>query len=218
MASYHQYIEVLDGADGHPLPGWPYAFPKRQFVASPFLVDMNLDGRQELAVASKSGEIFFFGEDGLPLRDKTFKLDKLVVRKNWFEGYDTHRNVASFAKDTTAADKGGSTARRLKEAPNDADDEVEAPGDYGIYDDYYEWDYLDRSSGDVESSTETGEDSNDVVRVDPHILATPVVEDLDGDGYQEIIVPVSYYFDRCGFFFFFFFFLLVSLRIFVLIL
>jgi len=38
-------------------------------------------------------------------------------------------------------------------------------------------------------------DSN-FVYVDPHVLATPLITDVDGDGvYAEMIVPVSYYFD-----------------------
>lgn len=187
MASYHQYIEVLSGEDGHPLPGWPYAFPRRQFVSSPFLVDMNLDGRQELAVASKSGEIFFFGEDGLPLRDKTFKIDKLPVNKNWFEGYDPHSNVASFSKESAAP--AAANGRKLSQVGEDDYN----PPDYGLYDEY-SWEDYDDMGPPGQPSPSSG--SQETVFVDPHILATPVVEDLDGDGFQEIIVPVSYYFDR----------------------
>lgn len=37
---------------------------------------------------------------------------------------------------------------------------------------------------------------NSFVFIDPHVLATPVISDLDGDGVsEEIVVPVSYYFD-----------------------
>ena len=32
--------------------------------------------------------------------------------------------------------------------------------------------------------------------VDAHILATPVLADLDGDGQEELIASVSYYFDQ----------------------
>ncbi len=36
----------------------------------------------------------------------------------------------------------------------------------------------------------------DVVHVDPHVLATPLITDVDGDGvHAEMVVPVSYYFD-----------------------
>lgn len=37
---------------------------------------------------------------------------------------------------------------------------------------------------------------SDYVFVDPHVLATPIISDTDGDGiYAELVVPVSYYFD-----------------------
>ena len=44
----------------------------------------------------------------------------------------------------------------------------------------------------------TGLDPSDaeMVYVDPHILATPVLADTNGDGIRnELIVPISYYFD-----------------------
>ena len=39
-------------------------------------------------------------------------------------------------------------------------------------------------------------DDNDYVFVDPHVLATPIIADTNGDGiFAELVVPVSYYFD-----------------------
>lgn len=37
--------------------------------------------------------------------------------------------------------------------------------------------------------------AKDFVFVDAHVLATPVIADLDADGNSDLIVPVSYYFD-----------------------
>jgi hypothetical protein len=34
------------------------------------------------------------------------------------------------------------------------------------------------------------------VLVDAHIISTPVIEDIDGDGDAEIIFAVSYFFDK----------------------
>jgi len=34
------------------------------------------------------------------------------------------------------------------------------------------------------------------VYIDPHILATPAIADIDGDGSEELVVAVSYFFDR----------------------
>lgn len=34
------------------------------------------------------------------------------------------------------------------------------------------------------------------VYIDAHILATPAIADLDGDGAEELVVAVSYFYDR----------------------
>lgn len=38
--------------------------------------------------------------------------------------------------------------------------------------------------------------SSPFIFIDAHILATPAIGDLDGDGIDELVVPVSYFFDR----------------------
>lgn len=37
---------------------------------------------------------------------------------------------------------------------------------------------------------------SEYVYVDPHVLCTPNIADIDGDGHEEIVVAVSYFFDR----------------------
>ena len=32
--------------------------------------------------------------------------------------------------------------------------------------------------------------------IDAHVLASPTIADVNGDGYQEMIIPISYYFDK----------------------
>ncbi len=34
------------------------------------------------------------------------------------------------------------------------------------------------------------------MQVPPHILASPVMVDVDGDGYEDVVIAVSYFFDR----------------------
>lgn len=34
------------------------------------------------------------------------------------------------------------------------------------------------------------------VYIDAHILTTPAIADIDGDGVEELVVAVSYFFDR----------------------
>lgn len=36
----------------------------------------------------------------------------------------------------------------------------------------------------------------DFVYIDSHLLCNPVIGDLDGDGHDELVVAVSYFFDR----------------------
>jgi hypothetical protein len=38
--------------------------------------------------------------------------------------------------------------------------------------------------------------SRDTIFVDAHILATPVIADLDEDGNEELVIGISYYFDE----------------------
>lgn len=39
-------------------------------------------------------------------------------------------------------------------------------------------------------------DDTEYVFVDPHVLCTPNIADIDGDGHEEVVVSVSYFFDR----------------------
>lgn len=58
-------------------------------------------------------------------------------------------------------------------------------------------DYVDESMwGDEEWTEEKHETLEDYVNVDSHILCTPVIADIDNDGVHEMIVAVSYFFDR----------------------
>lgn len=58
-------------------------------------------------------------------------------------------------------------------------------------------DYVDPSMwGDEEWVEGKHEKLEDYVNIDSHILCTPVIADIDGDGIQEMVVAVSYFFDR----------------------
>ncbi|KAG1337768.1 protein DEFECTIVE IN EXINE FORMATION 1 [Cocos nucifera] len=58
-------------------------------------------------------------------------------------------------------------------------------------------DYVDESMwGDEEWTEVEHEKMEDYVNIDSHILSTPVIADIDNDGTQEMIVAVSYFFDR----------------------
>ncbi|KAG1365845.1 Protein DEFECTIVE IN EXINE FORMATION 1 [Cocos nucifera] len=58
-------------------------------------------------------------------------------------------------------------------------------------------DYVDESMwGDEEWTEVKHEKMEDYVNIDSHILSTPIIADIDNDGIQEMIVAVSYFFDR----------------------
>ncbi|EPS71130.1 hypothetical protein M569_03629, partial [Genlisea aurea] len=58
-------------------------------------------------------------------------------------------------------------------------------------------DYVDESLwGDEEWTEAQHEKLEDYVQIDAHILCTPVIADIDNDGISEMVVAVSYFFDR----------------------
>ena len=88
--TFVRYAEALDG-QGHELPGWPYAFSRSTFHSSPLKYDIDGDGNDEMLLLTFDAEAVFLSERGLPMRGHGFKLPKLKVRKDWFEGlHDIH--------------------------------------------------------------------------------------------------------------------------------
>ncbi|CAL9198700.1 protein DEFECTIVE IN EXINE FORMATION 1-like isoform X1 [Musa acuminata AAA Group] len=89
---------------------------------------------------------------------------------------------------------------------NDQDLEEEADSSFDLFrnseelaDEYnYDYDdYVDESMwGDENWTEESHEKLEDYVSIDSHILCTPVIADIDNDGIQEMVVAVSYFFDR----------------------
>ncbi|KAJ0987858.1 hypothetical protein J5N97_006214 [Dioscorea zingiberensis] len=72
-------------------------------------------------------------------------------------------------------------------------DAEDLPDEYSYdYDDYVD----DSMWGDEDWTEEKHEKMEDYVNIDSHILCTPVIADIDNDGIQEMVVAVSYFFDR----------------------
>ncbi|PHU07071.1 Protein DEFECTIVE IN EXINE FORMATION 1 [Capsicum chinense] len=61
--------------------------------------------------------------------------------------------------------------------------------DYDDYVDEHQWE-------DEEFREPEHEKAEDYVDIDAHVLCTPVIADIDGDGVSEMIVAVSYFFDH----------------------
>ncbi|TKY63430.1 DEFECTIVE IN EXINE FORMATION 1 [Spatholobus suberectus] len=84
VPSFVHYLEVLEGADGDKMPGWP-AFHQSTVHSSPLLYDIDKDGVREIALATYNGEVLFFRVSGYMMSDK-LEVPRRKVRKNWFVG------------------------------------------------------------------------------------------------------------------------------------
>ena len=69
------------------------------------------------------------------------------------------------------------------------------------FEDYYT--YIDEGDFDTDEvwgnqyfEGDDHEEEKDYVMIDPHILSTPAIADIDNDGHDELVVGVSYFYDR----------------------
>jgi hypothetical protein len=49
---------------------------------------------------------------------------------------------------------------------------------------------------DIQIHIPEGNEEEDELLIDGHVLHTPVIVDIDKDGHDDLLVPVSYYFDQ----------------------
>ncbi|GER36585.1 defective in exine formation [Striga asiatica] len=112
------------------------------------------------------------------------------VRRKLLEENDS--KVNEDAHTATVENEGGLEA--------DADSSFELLRDSDELGDEYNYDYddyIDDSMwGDEEWTEAQHEKLEDYVHIDAHVLCTPVIADIDKDGVFEMIVAVSYFFDR----------------------
>ncbi|KAJ4761384.1 hypothetical protein LUZ62_071759 [Rhynchospora pubera] len=94
----------------------------------------------------------------------------------------------------------GATVQNNNVLEEDADSSFNLFRDVEDVDDEYSYDYddyVDESMwGDEDWKEAAHQNLQDYVHVDSHILSTPVIADIDHDGVQEMVVAVSYFFDR----------------------
>nr|AAG31445.1 defective in exine formation [Arabidopsis thaliana] len=84
VPSFVHYLEVLEGADGDKMPGWP-AFHQSNVHSSPLLFDIDKDGVREIALATYNAEVLFFRVSGFLMSDK-LEVPRRKVHKNWHVG------------------------------------------------------------------------------------------------------------------------------------
>ncbi|XBH74144.1 hypothetical protein VPH35_101151 [Triticum aestivum] len=109
---------------------------------------------------------------------------------------------------TGSAETHGSDAGTAGESTveNDEPLEEEANASFDLFRDAedlpeeYSYDYDDYVNetwwGDEDWTEQEHEKAEDYVSIDAHILSTPVIADIDNDDVQEMVIAVSYFFDR----------------------
>lgn len=81
IPTFSQYLEGLAGATGDDLPGYPFVHPKFKSYSSPLPVDIDGDGRVDWLVATYTGELLLFNEEGTART--LLQIPPLAVKKNW---------------------------------------------------------------------------------------------------------------------------------------
>lgn len=99
------------------------------------------------------------------------------------------------------ASANNATVENDEELEEDADASFDLfrEGDEALADEYtYDYDdYVDEAAwGDEDWTEAQHQKEEDFVNIDSHILSTPVIADIDNDSINEMIIAVSYFFDR----------------------
>jgi hypothetical protein len=101
---------------------------------------------------------------------------------------DARKRAAAAAAAAGVAGDGGDASIGVPPAPPVYPSEDAYDGDYGGWGEQ-EWEPEDSDA--FWKDPEEG-----MIRIDAHVLCSPTVADLDGDGVPELIVAVSYFFDK----------------------
>ncbi len=122
--------------------------------------------------------------------------------------YDAPRAAPRRGADADAADDdalnadaaalaAGQAARAARATPGSSDDggggDAYSSSDYGGGWGAQEWDPSSREGGAEAFWKDPGEG---MIDIDAHVLCSPTLADLDGDGTPELLVAVSYFFDK----------------------
>lgn len=190
VPSFSGEVWAVHGENGHIVDNWPFYLEDRAFYASPLVYDINKDGKLEFLLTTSDAEVVFLQIDNTLLHGETIKVPPLRVKKDWYllDQNDRDKLLQEMEK-------------QLAELhfPDSSNSKVEKTQDpYSEYESRYGRHADPLYSKSQPEKRPSGIDPNDpsYVFVDPHVMATPVLTDLDRDGIEnELVIPVSFYYD-----------------------
>ncbi|KAF2076386.1 hypothetical protein CYY_002291 [Polysphondylium violaceum] len=210
VANSYSYIDVISAHDGERALGWPFILPASGFTASPLVYDFNQDDRLDVIVTTNEGEIVFIDRSGIAIFNSTLRVPPLKVKKDWYTNLDLNHVDAALSLHNKENQR-NAIKRNLDQQFRDQQ-EIRN-------NDTYTGPPTAENRDQVLEDIQMGMDKNDplysqkfddyllenlwysvkdprYVWIDPHVLSTPVIADIDNDGIMEMIVSVSYYFDQ----------------------
>eukprot|EP01132_Coremiostelium_polycephalum_P000953 gene953-1208_t len=209
------FIDVLRGKDGERAFGFPFVLPDSTFASSPLVYDIDNDSRLDILVTTRNGEIVFISNDGFPVYDATLKVPPLKITKNWYEGLvGNHVDSAFSLHDTdnlrnTFLNKGD--LHKDNRMDPEKQQQQQQQHQQQQQEDIFSWFsesykqhitdtsdplYSSKFEHYLKSNPNYAKKSSSHVWVDSHVLSTPVIADVDGDGKMDLIVSASYFFDQ----------------------
>eukprot|EP00298_Acanthocystis_sp_HF-20_P002965 c13345_g1_i2.p1 GENE.c13345_g1_i2~~c13345_g1_i2.p1 ORF type:complete len:744 (+),score=304.65 c13345_g1_i2:35-2233(+) len=211
VSTYAQFIDVVDAKNGHSKRGWPFSMEGANFHSSPDVVDVDGDGSLEIVIVSFDGEVLVFGKNGVPYLSQTIQVPKLKVRKNWYSSAQRDQILAEFVPASERQES--KTLSKLKSglhhdhsahnppilpfSDNEAEATVQMPfGEDGQQSFRELFMAPEKVSGKNGTETPNSIVEGDYVFIDSHVLCSSAINDIDQDGHMDIILAVSYFFDR----------------------
>ncbi|KAK5582835.1 hypothetical protein RB653_004423 [Dictyostelium firmibasis] len=207
ITNSHTYIEVINGIDGDRLiGGWPYILADSSFATSPLVYDIDGNGDLDIMVSTTDAEIVFIdSKKVIAIKEKTLKVPPLKVKKLWYDGLDGKHVDASFS----LYNRDNQKYQIQKQMKENQDFEEKQKKEYQVNgDNKIQILKQDNSDDDennplyslaydkyLQDNKWFSRKTEEYIWVDSHILSTPVIADIDGDGINELVVSVSYYYD-----------------------
>ncbi len=212
------HVEALDGESGEKADGWPLTLPNSEFLSSPLVYDIDNSGKMDIVVVTEAGEVVFVDQTGSPLFNYTLKISPAPMSATFFDGleqagetyWEMMKRRDARSTPNRYRNRGGRTTDYVATSDVRMASDIKWPEQlelseqglksfevfhksnlahhYGVH--------LSNQMDPLFSPTyqELVFDPKTEVQVPPHILATPVVADLERDGNDALIVPVSYFF------------------------